>query len=347
MSQINLNLDSLNPTNFKKTVRHKIQDGENILRLLPPFGAEANGSPYAKWGVIWGLTDPNTGRSRPYASSSTYEGACPVYDYLDLLRPRVEQLKLELTGQGLSEDEIKERLKPFNEFISDIRPKTVFSYNAVNKSGQIGVVDLKSTAHKKVLKLMRDYINDYSQDPTSLNAEMNDSGVWFNITRAGEGFNTTYDAFKSQLKVKDPNTGALTYQDDRSALPDNIVNNYDELAYDLNSLYQKLSYNDLKDVLVANVKSFAQENNTDLVLFDGFGLGEDLPQSGTLDAGNAPSSPTPNINLNLGPVEDETPVQVPTGTPVETTTTNTPPTNAANATNEELIKLADSIFDTP
>lgn len=259
MSNIKINLDSLNPKSFKKTVRHKVQDGDNIVRFLQPFGPEANGYPYRKWNVIWGLIDPNSGRMRPFASSSTYEGQCPVYDYLDLLKKKVDTIADE------------EKVKKINEFISGLRPKSVYAYNASDKSGQVGVLELKTTAHKKVIALMNQYITDYNQDPTSLNSDPSDSGVWFNVLRSGRGFDTTYDAKKNQTMMKDAN-GVPSFQDDRSSLAENIVQNFDSVAYDLNNLYQKLTYDELKDILIANLVHAAAELPE--ILLPDFGLEE-------------------------------------------------------------------------
>lgn len=271
MANISINLDSLSPKSFKKTVRHKIKDGVNTLRFLPPFGEEANGYPYRKWNVIWGLTDPNSGRTRPYASSSTYEGQCPVYDFLDILKPKIEQDKAALLASGASEDDVKAKFKSINDFISNIRPKTVFSYNATDKSGTVGVVELKSTAHKDVLKVMNQYIKDYNQDPTSVTSEVSDSGVWINVLREGMGFDTKYSAQKNQIMVKNEQ-GVPQYQDDRSALAENIVASYDDLAYDLNTVYEKKTYDELKEILVANLLNAAIDIPE--LLVPGFGLEE-------------------------------------------------------------------------
>jgi hypothetical protein len=339
MANISINLDSLNPKTFKKTVRHKVQDGDNIFRLLPPFGPEANGYPYQKWNVIWGLVDPNSGRMRPFASPSTYEGRCPVYDYLDVLKPKVEELKNTIS---------EERLDELNKFISNLRPKSVFAYNASDKSGQVGVLELKSTAHKKVIALMNKYITDYNQDPTSLNSELTDSGVWFNITRTGKGFDTTYDANKHQTMVKDAN-GIPSFQDDRTALAEGISQNYEELAYDLNNIYQKLSYDELKDILIANLIN-ASETLPEL-LISGFGLeeaGNDTIQgniqsnevvnsvNNQAPAVNVPQG-TGKININLGETNtggDAT--SVPAGTVVNTTGTDD---------TDDLLAMADDIFN--
>lgn len=302
MANISINLDSLSPKSFKKTVRHKIKDGVNTLRFLPPFGEEANGYPYRKWNVIWGLTDPNSGRMRPYASSSTYEGQCPVYDFLDILKPKIEQDKAALLASGVSEDEVKAKFKAINDFISNIRPKTSFSYNATDKSGTVGVVELKSTAHKDVLKVMNQYIKDYNQDPTSLNSEVSDSGVWINVLREGQGFDTKYSAAKNQVMQKDAN-GVPQYQDDRSALAENISASYDELAYDLNTIYEKKTYDELKEILVANLLNVAVDLPE--VLVPGFGLEEfSGPVTNAVSVEPAPVE-VPQGNASVGLKLDE------------------------------------------
>lgn len=323
MSNIQINLDSLNPKSFKKTVRHKVKDGDNIYRFLPPFGPEANGYPYRKWNVVWGLIDPNSGRMRPFASSSTYEGQCPVYDYLELLKQKLE---------GIT-DEAK--LKKLNEFISGLRPKSVYAYNAADKSGQVGVLELKSTAHKKVIALMNKYITDYNQDPTSLNADPKDSGVWFNITRSGKGFDTTYDASKNQTMVKDAN-GVPSFQDDRSPLAENITANFESLAYDLNNLYQKLSYDELKDVLIANLVHVAQEMPE--VLVSGFGLEE--AQGDTVEGFDAMNELAPEGN----------PSTIPQGTGTVALKVDTESNDASVQTStsndtDDILAMADDIFN--
>lgn len=324
MANIQINMDSLNPTKFKKTVRHKVLDGDNVYRFLPPFGEESNGYPYRKWNVVWGLIDPNSGRMRPFASPSTYEGRCPVYDYLEVLKQKVEDLKK--TGND-------EKVAEIEKFISAIRPKSVYAYNAADKSGVVGVLELKSTAHKKVISLMNEYITQYNQDPTSLNADPNDSGVWFKITRSGQGFKTEYGAAKNQTGVKDV-SGDLVFKDDRSALAQSVVENFDSLAYDLNNIYQKLSYDELKDVLVANIVS-ASENLPEL-LVPGFGLND----------------------VNAGVVENTSgyvaPATQPESTPSATSTVTiktddqapapTQPSSEAPST-DDLLAMADDIFN--
>lgn len=253
--KIKINMDSLKTRREWK--RHKVKDGNNIFRILPPFGDSSNGYPYRKWQIIWGLQDPESGRARPFASSMTSEKKCPITEYVGELKKKAEVLKSQLAASGVSEEESKARLSSLNKLISDLNPKTVYIYNAADRAGEVGLLELKSTAQKKMKAEMSTYIHDYNQDPTSLNSEDTDSGVWFNIIRTGEGRDTEYDVKKFQTKTKNA-AGKISFEDDRSPLPDSVVENYDNLAYDLGSVYQIKSYEDLAEILEANMPTIIE-----------------------------------------------------------------------------------------
>jgi hypothetical protein len=254
-TKIKINLDSLKTRREWK--RLKVKDGQNVFRILPPFGESSNGYPYRKWQIIWGLFDPESGRARPFASSMTSEKKCPVTEYVAALKKKAETVKSQLQASGQSEEEIKTRLQSLNKLISDLNPKTVYIYNAADRSGEVGLLELKSTAHKKMKAEMANYIHDYNQDPTSLNSEETDSGVWFDVRRTGMGRDTEYDVKRLTIKTKNA-AGKLSFEDDRTPLPDSVVENYDNLAYDLSAVYQIKSYDELKEILEANMASLVE-----------------------------------------------------------------------------------------
>ncbi len=256
MANIKINLDSLKTRREWK--RHKVKDGSNVYRILPPFGEASNGYPYRKWQIIWGLQDPESGRARPFASSMTSEKKCPVTEYVAALKKKAETLKNQMAAAGVDEETQKERLSSLNKLISDLNPKTVYIYNAADKAGEVGLLELKSTAQKKMKAEMAQYIQDYNQDPTSLNSEDTDSGLWFNIIRTGQFRDTEYDVKKMQIKTKNPTTGKISFEDDRSPLPDAVVENYNNLAYDLSAVYQVKSYDELAEILEANMASIIE-----------------------------------------------------------------------------------------
>ena len=63
------------------------------------------------------------------------------------------------------------------------------------------------------------------------------------------GKETLYTVEFNKKSYKDE-TGDLVFKSDRSALPPNVIENYKDLAYDLNSVYHRKNYNELRDILL-------------------------------------------------------------------------------------------------
>lgn len=257
MAKISVNTDSLKDK--KEFKRHKINEGDNVYRILPPFGDEANGYPYRKWVLAW-MLDPESNRRRPYSSRSSFgEKDCPVWTYVNLLQERQEKLEKKLIAAGHDEDSISEALTPIKKVIWELKPKSTFFYNACNKAGEVGILELKKTAHDQVKKLMMEYITDYGQDPTSLGADKSDSGVWIKINRTGKDRDTKYTVKKNQLKHK--TSEGIQWVDDREALPDNVIENYSDLGYNLNTIYSEIKTDKLQEVLIYNIAAMAKSFN--------------------------------------------------------------------------------------
>lgn len=265
MGKITINQDSLKSRRDWK--RHKIKEGSNVFRILPPFGDVEvhNNYPYRKWSTVW-LTDPRTGKRRPFASPMT-DGSkeCPVKEYSDALTKFIDKKKATLEAKGMSEEKIKENLKELREVQWQIKVQHTYAYNASDKSGEVGLLELKSTAHQGIKKMMNQYIKDYGQDPTSLNSDLkSDAGVWFNITKEGEGKMTEYDVTFAIIKKKNAD-GEIDKKDDRTPLSDNIIENYAELGYDLNAVYARKTYDELRDLLLYNL-ALLQESCPEAIL---------------------------------------------------------------------------------
>ncbi len=332
MANIKINLDSLKTRREWK--RHKVKDGSNVFRILPPFGESSNGYPYRKWQIIWGLIDPESGRARPFASSMTSEKKCPVTEYVQALKKKAETLKSQLAAAGLSEEDQKTRLGALNKLISDLNPKTVYIYNAADKSGDVGLLEIKSTAQKKMKAEMAQYIQDYNQDPTSLNSEDTDSGVWFNITRQGLGRDTEYDVKKMQIKSKNPATGKISFEDDRSPLPDAVVENYNNLAYDLSAVYQVKTYEQLSEILEANMASLIEAcPDADL---SSETVAVVKPAAATAKTTAKPAGTKP-VTLKMDDVEDEEEAVA--------TTASRPSVKTTQAVDDDFLAEADALLN--
>ena len=259
MGKVTINQDSLKT--FRDWKRHKVKEGNNIFRILPPYGDVEihNNYPYRRWSIVW-LQDPKTGRNLPWASPRTDgEDECPINEYNKLLTDKIENFDKKLKDAGMSKEAIKEKLKSLREVQWKIRLQHLYAYNACDKSGEVGILEIKTTAHKAMKKMMSQYIKDYGMDPTSLNADLqDDAGVWFNITREGEGKDTEYNVVFNQTKEKDEN-GRLIRRDDQAPLQDNIIEGYEDLGFDLNTVYRRKDYDELKAILLHNLSLIAED----------------------------------------------------------------------------------------
>lgn len=258
MANIVINQDSLKTNREFK--RHLIQPGSNIYRILPPFGEVSthNNYPYKKWTLAW-MLDPSSGRRKPFAIPYVEKNGDPVSKFVATLTTFLDNLKKELAAKGADEDQVRELTSKASDVVWQLRPKTAYYYNAANKAGEVGILELKSTAHQSMKASMDEYIRDYAQDPTSLGDQEDDSGVWLNIKRDGEkgAKDTKYSVQKHQMKVKE--NGKISFVDDREALPDNVIQNYEKLGYDLYNLYQEKTIEELESILRHNIKLLTAE----------------------------------------------------------------------------------------
>ena len=339
--QLKINQDSLKER--KEYKRHKVNQGDNIYRILPPFGEVANGYPYKAWTLSW-LPDPATGRNRPYASTRSFgEKDCPITEYTKALEARYTQLSDTMKSKAVDDATVREHLKGITKLLMNIKPKTSYFYNATNKAGEVGILELKKTAHDGIKKQMMQYITDYGQDPTSLNSDENDSGVWFKVRRDGELTNTEYSVLKNQTKQK--LGGQLVFVDDRSELPQNIVDSYPSLGYDLTTLYKKVSYDELKNALLsALVGIYDSVPEARILGFD--------PDSDSVEVQAAPTrtvAPKANVNLKFAADEDEgDDAPFDGGTIVVAKTTAVAPTikkAVSNSDNDDVFKHAMSLLN--
>lgn len=351
-SKISINQDSLKSRREWK--RFKVQDGLNVFRILPPFGDVEihNNYPYRKWSTVW-LTDPKSGTRRPFASPMTDGGIdCPVKEYSDALTKFIDKQKSTLEAKGLSEDKVKDKLKDLREIQWKIKVQHTYAYNASDKSGEVGLLELKSTAHQGIKKMMNQYIKEYGQDPTTLESDLNDNaGVWFAITKEGENKNTTYTVAFNQTKKKMAD-GDVAKVDDRTPLSPNVVESYHDLGYDLNAIYMRKTYDELKEILMYNLALLAEDCPE--AILPGYDVSGVAIASSDDDAEpeveqKAPVKKSAKVNLNLGSDdevaadEEEAPVVV--KKPIKTVLKVAAPTSKPGKMSDaEIMAMADDIL---
>ena len=228
-----INLDGMQLGNKREINRFKITEGSHVYRILPPFGTDHQKKASKQIQVHWGFVKKD-GSPSPVACSYPTEGFCPVCDRVRELEAMAEKAKL-LNNTEEAESLLKEA--------SSIKVRRTYLLNASNKNGEIGMLEITKTAHDQMIELMREYLNKYGRNPTSLK-----DGCWFVFSRSGKGFKTEYKVAISKIMVT-LEDGDQVEKIDKTPLAQNIVDNYEQLAYDIHAMYKPCKSVDLQRIL--------------------------------------------------------------------------------------------------
>lgn len=230
-----LNLDGM--LGGRQIKRFKVTDGSHIFRILPPFGTNHNGVPSRQIQLHWGYSKKD-GTKSPLPCSYPQEGHCPICDMVKSMTAEAEALYDTKTKKG-----DKESYDRIMKDAGEYKVRRTYLLNAANKKGEIGILEIVKTPMEELVKLMKAYANKYGKNPVSLT-----QGLWFVFSRSGKGFDTEYEVETSK-KMVDLGGGEQAEKPDTDALPQNIVENYEKLAYDIHKMYPPVSSTDLAKIM--------------------------------------------------------------------------------------------------
>ena len=200
---LSFNLDSMLPgsSSGRNFNRLKVpKNGSIVVRFLPPYGTNHQGSIQSKHTIHWGFFDAE-GKARPVACSYPTERYCPVCDMVRQAQSELEEMKRTGANNQTREDQLKKTIESFNA-------KTFFLFNVVDFSdGEVKLLELPKTAvsgrGKQVSPNSLAGKMIEARDKRKIDSTALDSGVWFEISRNGEGLNTVYSVDFSRITKLD------------------------------------------------------------------------------------------------------------------------------------------------
>lgn len=176
------------------------KNGSVVVRVLPPYGTNNQGGLFSKYTVHWGFMDSEQ-NPRPVSCSYPSERYCPVCDMVRQARSEMEELRRQGNDNGKRFEQLKKTVDTFS-------PKTFFLLNVVDfADGEVKMLELTKTAvsgkgneiaPNSLLGKIKEAVEKRKFDPIALTG-----GVWFEISRNGEGLNTVYSVDFSRLTKTD------------------------------------------------------------------------------------------------------------------------------------------------
>jgi hypothetical protein len=216
----------------------KIEDGDNVYRILPPLGKLAKSG---KWNqyyrVEWGFKN-SEGRQRPFQDvrvvnfkTQMVEVESPAHVQREGLKAR----KLELTAELRKDPKnnaLKQQMTDLTDAIKRFNLDAKYYINAIDLSGKIGLLKLGSRAFKD-LKLEIDKLRASGVDPLSVN-----DGRFFNFNRSNATGNFQDTAYKVTVFTESVLVNGKKYQEDMVHVIDqSIIDRLDEEAFELSGMF--------------------------------------------------------------------------------------------------------------
>lgn len=215
----------------------KIEDGDNVYRILPPMGELAESGTWAKYyAVCWGYKN-SQGKNKPFVDPSEKNRANGQMEQMSAALERRTQLEIQqkkMKEAGAT----KEQMEKMSEILQQFNIDKKYYVNAVDLKGQIGLLKIGYKAYKQLMgdknkgeKGLIDKLMDKGIDPIS----SLDNGRYFNIQRQGRGRDTQYTVSVYQENVEV--NGQIYQQEKVSKIDQNIINRLEKEAFNLATLY--------------------------------------------------------------------------------------------------------------
>lgn len=233
---------------------HEVKDGDNIFRIMPPFGTDHNGLPFAETYLHW-FADP-TGKNRPLACSKKHERFCPVCSEANEVWKQAENLGSEYKGadgrinkKGMGE-EMSRKYETLMAQFRALKAQHSYLYNAMDLNNNIKILRLPKTAAEALGLKIVEAINTLGVNPISLK-----NGLFFNIKRISTGpqkFNVKYEVDFVRKTIKEE--GGFVQKIETSSVPESVMASFEKLAYDVHTLYPVRTSQELKRVMIGDKK---------------------------------------------------------------------------------------------
>lgn len=220
----------------------KIQDGDNMFRILPPMGKLARSGKWSQYyRVEWGYKN-SAGKNRPFQDVRVVSYETKMVEVESAAHLRREALKTKSTElvAALRKDPtnsaLKQQYRDTVEAIKLFNLDSKYYLNAIDLNGQIGLLKIGSRAFK-ALKVEIDKLRKQGVDPLSV-----DNGRFFNFNRSNATGNFQDTAYQVTVYQENVSVGGETYRKDKvHKLDESIISRLSDEAYELSGMYPSVT----------------------------------------------------------------------------------------------------------
>lgn len=217
----------------------KIKDGDNLFRILPPLGNNADiGKWYEYYRVEWGYKNSD-GRNKPFLDvrktnfqTKMVEVESAAHLRREALKAELMQLKADLKAGKATKEQVDNASDLTRRYNLDAK----YYMNAVDAEGKIGLLKLNSS-FMKLLRAEIDKSRKAGKDPLAV-----ENGMYFNFHRSnatGLLQDWTFSVTPLQREVEATINGqtAMVKQNVLHTMDESFLSRLSSEAFELSNMY--------------------------------------------------------------------------------------------------------------
>lgn len=244
---------SFTPAKKKVSNYFNIAEGDNIYRLLPPFGDLADsGTWWVKTVVHWGYRN-SEGKARTFRCLGK---GCPECAFIKATQERMQALEKALPAKP-SQEELAP-VKFLAAVLKDHNLQITYDVNALNQQNQIGLLRIKT-------KMWQTFGAKYEESwkPKNIHPASVERGVWINFRKKGTG--TTAILNVTDVKKSVEIEGEMAEVTAIHVLNQDVLNRLENEAFDLNKVAFTLEAEKVQKLVNSMIDSVADPGVVDSV----------------------------------------------------------------------------------
>lgn len=230
--------------------KFKIEDGDNVYRILPPLGSAAQKGIWNVYiAVEWGYKGTD-GKNRPFQDCrvTNRQGMVEVESPAHLFREKLKAKKKQIVEAFKQGKATEEDVKKINELLKRYNLNKKYYLNVINLKGEIGLLPVGYKAMQGIKAVIKEF-EKQGIDPLSV-----ENGRFINIHRSGKGLDTMYQVtpYKENVVAMVNGEETTLQRDKKHVLTEEIIARLSNEAFDLLKYkdgYPKLTPEEVQEMI--------------------------------------------------------------------------------------------------
>lgn len=236
----------------RKKLNFRLQDGENVYRILPPLGELAAEGVWSVYDCIhWGYKGSRGARpfkciQRKDFKTKMIRVQCPECDKIAEQKALLDSTMAQKKAEGATDEVIKEFVKPLSDWLFSHNLDKKWYLNVLTPDGKVGRLAIPHKMYTQLQEVIAELVEKKHVDPIGVSG-----GVWFNFIRTGKGTQTSHRvSYVEETVMADVGGKKIAVSSIKPApLTEDVISRLSNEAHDLKNSSRTLTFDEIQRIV--------------------------------------------------------------------------------------------------